>query len=70
MNAALNISVMGIHRNIERFNAAAAEIAKFDKTADIGPLVDQIIASHSTEANINTFRAAARMERALLDILA
>lgn len=66
----LNVSALGIHRNIERLNAAAAKVAEPDNVGDVQPTVEMIVAQHGAQANLNAFKCAARMNRAMLDILA
>lgn len=66
----LDISALGIHRNVERFNAAAVEIAKPDNVGDVESTVEMMVAQREMQANINAFRAATQMNRSMLDMMA
>lgn len=68
--ASLHTSALGIHRYIERFNAGAAQAARPSHVGRVQPMVDMMIAEHGTQANINAFKSAAHLSRALLDIMA
>jgi len=65
----LHVSAQGIHRNIERLNAVAGEIAKPENVGAVEPQAEMIIAEHGLQANINAFRTAAYMSRTVLDII-
>jgi len=66
----LHVSAQGIHRSIERLNAAAGEIAKPDNSGAVEPQVEMIIAEHGLLANVNAFRSAAYISHTILDIMA
>jgi flagellar basal body rod protein FlgC len=68
--SSLNVSALGIHRNVERFNGAASEVARPQNAERVQPMVEMMIAEHGVQANINNIKAAARMSRAMLDIIA
>lgn len=68
--AALNASALGIHRNVERLNVAAAEIAKPDNVSDVESTVEMMVAQHGMQANVNAFKAATHMNRSMLDLMA
>ncbi len=68
--SSLNVSALGIHRNVERFNAAASEVARPQNVGRVQPMVEMMVAEHGVQANINNIKAAARMSRAMLDIIA
>jgi len=70
LSLASNISALGIHRNIERFNAAAAEVSCPNDVGRVEPIVEMMVAKHGVQANINAFVAGTRLDRTLLDILA
>lgn len=70
LSMSLQLSAVGIHRNIERFNAAATKIARPDTVGQVEPLVEMMLARHGAQANINTFKVAAGMNRAALDMMA
>ena len=65
----LHVPALGIHRNIERLNAAAAEIAKPENLGAVRPIAEMIVAKHGAQANINTFKSVVEMDRNVLDIL-
>ncbi len=70
ISTSLNLSALGIHRNVERFNAGAEKVARPDNVGQVDPLIEMMLAAHGTQANINTFKAAAKMNRATLDMMA
>jgi len=70
ISPALFSSAQGIHRNLERMNAAAARLAQSTDNDPIEPLVDLMTSRHAVEANIHTFRVAARLYHHSLDLLA
>ncbi len=70
ISASLSLSALGIHRNVERFNAGAEKIARPDNVGKVEPAIEMMVAEHNVQANINTFKAAAQMNRAMLDLMA
>jgi len=70
ISTTLNTSALGIHRHVERLNAAAAEIARPENIGDVESTAEMIIARHGMQANVNAFRAATQMNRSMLDMMA
>jgi flagellar basal body rod protein FlgC len=72
MNLSLSLptSAAGIHRNVERLNAAAVKIARSDTVGQVEPLVEMMPARHGVQANINVFKVACGMNRSAVDMIA
>jgi hypothetical protein len=70
LSLSLRASAAGIHRNVERLNAAAVKIARPETIGQVEPRVEMTLSRHGVQANINTFRVACGMNRSAVDMIA
>jgi len=67
---ALHSSAIGVRRATERINQAAMRLADPQSDDIVDPMVDLIMARRQAQANMTSFRAAARLNQTAVDILA